>query len=96
MEERRVKTSNKNRHIFTRSLLSPMSSGGFQLACQNSMEFQQNPFGWSLSHSGFSFHGISNRIQRNLVESVGIQEPPGMDSNTFQHIPMFAFVTIII
>ena len=44
------------------------------------MEFQQNPFGWSLSHFGFPFHGISNGIQQNPPESFGIREPPGMVS----------------
>jgi len=37
------------------------------------MEFQQNPFGLNLSHFGFQFHGNSNRIQWNPLESVRIQ-----------------------
>ena len=72
--------SNLRMGIIMRSLHSPMSSSGFQHSRRNSMEFQQNLFGLNLSHFGFQFHGNSNRIQWNPLESVGIREPPGMAS----------------
>jgi L-rhamnose mutarotase len=54
-----------------RSLPSPMSSGGIRRipsGMSESAGFRRNSVGWSLSHSGFQFHGHSNGIHRNLAE----------------------------
>ena len=70
------------------------------LECWNSMEFQQNPVGWSLSHFGFPFHENSNGIQWNWSESRSPQEwnplEFHLDSNVkfnpngFPRIPLYS------